>query len=262
MALETETESRTSAGVRELALSYLGQGKTDTAERLLRELLALRPEDVQGLRLLALILQSQGKSDEAIATLQKAVGLAPAAAHVHADLASLYRSLARPQEAAQCMRQALELEPTLSAGWWLLGDVLVDTGDVAGATRAYAQAARTDRFRDAIAAAGEHLARHEAQPAERIFRDILRQEGKHIAALCGLSAVALLAGQPAQAERMLKVAQRQSPHSPMVWRGMAQALMEAGRFEEAEAAIRRALRVDPDQPRNWVMLGSILARRF
>ena len=262
MAPATDIESKTSAGVRELALSYLGQGKTDTAERLLRELLALKPDDVQGLRLLALILQSQVRSDEAVATLQKAVSLAPQAAHVHADLAALYRSLSRPQDAARAMRQALELEPSMSAGWWLLGDVMVDGGDVTEATRAYAQAARTDRFREAIATAGEHLARQEPQAAERIFRDVLRQEGKHIAALCGLSAVALLAGQPAQAERMLKVAQRQSPHSPMVWRGMAQTLMEAGRFEEAEAAIRRALRVDPEQPRNWVMLGTILARRF
>ena len=262
MASATEIESKTSAGVRELALSYLGQGKTDTAEQLLRELLALRPEDVQGLRLLALILQSQGKSEQAVATLQKAVTLAPEAAHVHADLAALYRSLSCPQDAANAMRQALELDPSMSAGWWLLGDVMVDTGNMAEATRAYVQAARTDRFREAIAAAGEHLARQEAQAAERIFRDVLRQEGKHIAALCGLSAVALLAGQPAQAERMLKVALRQSPHSPMVWRGMAQASMEAGRFEEAETAIRRALRVDAEQPRNWVMLGTILARRF
>ncbi len=262
MGKATEQESKTAAGVRDLALSYLGQGRTDTAEKLLRELLALHPDDVQGLRLLALILQSQQRSDEAIAALLKASSLAPDAAHVHADLAALYRSLSRPAEAEVAMRAALRIEPSMSAGWRLLADVLVDLDRLPEAGQAYERAKQCDPFRPELARAGEHLARQEPQQAEQVFREILRREGKHPGALCGLAAVALLTKQPAQAERLLKVALRQSPHSPLIWRSMAQASMESGRLQEAEDAIRRALRVEPGSAQHWVMLGTILARRL
>jgi predicted Zn-dependent protease len=257
-----DIESKTSSGVRDLALRYLGQGKTDTAERLLHELLALHPDDVQGMRLLALILQAQQKSDEAVAILQKAIGIAPGAAHVHADMGALLRSIARPQEAVVALHRALALDPSMSAAWRLLGDALVDAGDVGAAGDAYERYARTDRFREALAAAGDHLARREGAQAEQIFRGILKQEGKHVGALCGLSAVALMSGQPAQAERLLRNALRQSPHLPMVWRGLGQTLMETGKLEAAEQAMREALRVEPRSARNWVMLGTILSRRL
>ena len=81
---------------------------------LLRELLALHPQDVQGMRLLALILQSQGKSEEAISTLHRAIEIAPTAAHVHADLGALLRSISRPQEAAVSLRRALDLVQPLA----------------------------------------------------------------------------------------------------------------------------------------------------
>ena len=255
-------ESKTSSGVRDLALSYLGQGKADTAERLLREMLALHPDDVQGLRLLALILQSQNKSAEAIATLHSAIEIAPDAAHVHADLGALLRSIARPQDAVIALRRAVHLDPSMSSAWRLLGDALVDSDQVTEASAAFGRAAQTDRFAAAIAAAGDHLARSEPQSAELIFRDILKQEGKHIGALCGLAAVALIAKQTAQAERMLRNALRQSPHLPLIWRGLCQTLMEAGRLEESEQAIRHAVRVEPDSALDWIMLGTVLARRL
>ncbi len=214
------------------------------------------------MRLLALILQSQGKSDEAIATLHRAIEIAPSAAHVHADLGALLRSIARPQEAAASLRRALELDPSMSTAWRLLGDSLVDAGDTAGAVAAFERSAQTDRFREPIARAGEHLARREGAEAEQIFRSVLKQEGKHIGALCGLAAVALMAGQTAQAERLLRNAQRQSPHLPLIQRGLGQALMEAGKLADAEAAMRHALLLEPDSARNWVMLATILTRRL
>lgn len=243
-------------------MSYLGQGKTDTAERLLHELLALHPEDVQAMRLLALILQAQGKSDQAIATLHQAVELVPGAAHLHADLGALLRSIARPQEAAASLRIALELDPSMSAAWRLLGDALVDSGELIDAAKAFERSAQTDRFREDIARAGDHLTRREAAEAEQIFRGVLKQEGKHVAALCGLAAVALMARQTAQAERLLRNALRQSAHLPLIWRGLSQTLMDAGKLEESEQAVRHALMVEPDSARNWVMLGTVLARRL
>lgn len=243
-------------------MRYLGQGNTETAERLLHELLALHPQDVQGMRLLALILQAQGRSDEAIATLHRAIALAPEAAHLHADLGALLRSIARPQEAVISLRRALQLEPSMSAAWRLLGDALVDSGEVSDAARAFERSAETDRFRDEIATAGEHLSHRQAAEAEKIFRAILKQEGKHVGALCGLAAVALMAKHNAQAERMLRNALRQSAHSPLIWRGLSQTLMDGGKLEEAEQAVRHALMVDPGSARNWVMLGTVLARRM
>ena len=243
-------------------MSYLGQGDAPKAERLLREQLAVYPADVESMRVLALLVQSQGRSDEAIGVLQSALTVDPVNAHVHADLGALYRTLKRPQDAAAALRRALQLEPASSAAWRLLGDVLVDSSEPAAALAAYGRSAATDRFREALATAGAHLARQELQPADQVFREILKREAGHVGALCGLAAIALLGKQWQQAERLFRNALRQSAHLPWIWRGLAQALLEAGQLEEAEAAVRHALLVEPAAANNWVTLGTVLARRF
>ncbi len=96
------------------------------------------------------------------------------------------------------------------------------------------------------------LVADERRKAEELFRDILRRDASHGAALCGLAALSLAADVPHDAERLLRHALRQSAHLPLAYRGLGPALLALGRPAEAEAAARHLLNVEPENPQSWV----------
>src|SRR5205823_2160130 len=81
--------------------------------------------------------------------------------------------------------------------------------------------------------------------SEALFRDILRADASHVAALCGLAALSLAADVPHDAERLLRHALKQSEHVPLAYRGLGPALLALGRIEEADAAARHLLKMEP-----------------
>jgi tetratricopeptide (TPR) repeat protein len=242
------------------ALANLRAGRAETAERQLRAIQAEAPGEVNSLRLLGVALLDQDKVSPAIEALERAVHAAPQFWPARTDLARAYRRGERLEEAREALRQVVGAAPGLEAAWLAYGDVLVDLEKYPDAKFAYERARLADPHCRRIEEASAALVAEDRKSAELIFRDILKSDAAHVAALCGLAAVSLTASRAADAERLLRHALKQSAHLPLTWRGLCQALADLGRFPEAEAAVRRLLKIEPENPKNWVLLGNVCTR--
>jgi len=242
------------------ALANLRAGRAQTAEHQLRAIQAEAPGEVNSLRLLGVALLDQDKVSPAIETLERAVAAAPQFWPARTDLARAYRKVGRLEEAREELRRVVTAAPGLEAAWLAYGDVLVDLEKFPDAKFAYERARLADPHCRRIEEATTALVAEDRKGAELIFRDILKSDAAHVAALCGLAAVSLTVSRAADAERLLRHALKQSAHLPLAWRGLCQALADLGQFPEAEAAVRRLLQIEPENPKNWVLLGNVCTR--
>jgi tetratricopeptide (TPR) repeat protein len=242
------------------ALANLRAGRAQTAEHQLRAIQAEAPGEVNSLRLLGVALLDQDKVSPAIETLERAVAAASQFWPARTDLARAYRKGGRLEEAREELRRVVAAAPGLEAAWLAYGDVLVDLEKFPDAKFAYERARLADSHCRRIEEASAALVAEDRKTAELIFRDILKSDAAHVAALCGLAAVSLTVSRAADAERLLRHALKQSAHLPLARRGLCQALADLGRFSEAEAVVRRLLAIEPENPKNWVLLGNVCTR--
>jgi len=242
------------------ALQALRMGHAETAERQLRAIQAAAPGDVNSLRLLGAALLAQDKVPAAIETLERVVSAAPNFWHARTDLARAYRSGGRLEAAREELGTVVAAAPGLDAAWLAYGDVLVDLEKYPDARVAYERARLTDPHCRRIEQATAAIVAEDRKTAELIFRDILKADASHVAALCGLAAISLTVSRGGDALRLLRHALKQSAHLPLAWRGLCQTLVDLGRLAEAEAAVRHLLKIEAENPKNWVMLGTVCTR--
>ena len=263
MTSRSSTREESQAQLRTLygeALAALRAGRAATAESRLRAIQAAAPGEVNSLRLLGAALLTQDKVLPAIDCLERAVAAAPAFAPARTDLARAYRSAGRLDAAREELRQIIAAAPGLAAAWLAYGDVLVDLEMYPDARFAYERARLADPYLQKIDAATAALVAEDRKTAESIFREILKVDASHVAALCGLAAVSLTVSRGADALRLLRHALKQSAHLPLAWRGLCQTFVDLGRLTEAEAAVRHLLKMEPENPKNWMLLGTVLTR--
>ncbi len=242
------------------AHAALRAGQAATAEAWLRELLVLSPGEAQCEWLLGAALLAQEKIPECIALLERVLAAAPDFAPARVDLARAYRRAGMLEEAREQARGVLKRTPDHPLAWLAYGDVLVDLKQYADARIAFERAALTDLHRAPVEEATAAMLAGDRRGSENIFRNILRADASHVASLCGLAALSLVADAPEDAERLLRHALQQSAHSPLVWRGLGSALLALGRLEEADAAARHAAHVEPENPQTWITVGSVATR--
>ena len=242
------------------AHAALRAGQAASAERALRALEAEIPGEVNCLWLLGVALLDQGRIEESLAMLERALAGAPEFAEARVDLARAYRCAGRTGEARAEVRRVLEKTPQHHCAWLAYGDALVDLGQYDDARVAFERARQTDPYRTRIEDATAALTAGERRKSEAVFRDILRADPGHVAALCGLAALSLAADVPEDAERLLRHALTQSAHTPLAWRGLGEALVALGRLAEADAAARHATQIEPDNPYTWITVGLVATR--
>jgi tetratricopeptide (TPR) repeat protein len=258
-------ESRSQAALRNAytqALTALREGRAATAELQLRAIQAQAPGDLNSMRLLGVALLDQDKVSAALEVLEHTIAAAPQFWAARVDRARAYRSDGRPEAARAELQKVVAAVPTLGSAWLAYGDALVDLEKYTDAKAAYERARRSDPHARRIEEASAALAAEDRKTAEGIFREILRSDASHVAAVCGLAAVSLSAGRAADAARLLRHALKQSAHLPLTWRGICQAMTDLGRLPEAEAAVRRVLAIEPENPQNWVNLGNVCTRQM
>ena len=241
------------------AQSLLRSRQVDSAVRQLREVLRRHPNEVNSLRLLGSIRLAQGDVDAAIEHLRHAVELAPDFAQATLDLARAHRRGGDLDQAVRCLQALCARTAGNHEAWQLLGDALVERGDVLAGRDAFRRAAAADPHRREIAAALRQVRQGRRQAAEQAFRSILKRRPEHVPALVGLANIALDANAVEDAERLLRHALGIAPNMDMVWRGLARVHSEKADYNGAEAAAERALALAPDSPDCWIMLGTVQA---
>lgn len=105
-----------------LALALLGsllihRGDPTTAEHVLRRALASNPENTTALINMALLLKRRSQTDEAMALLRMATVLAPWNGAGHFNLGNLLLDRGRKAEAVAAFQQAIRHDPTLASRW-------------------------------------------------------------------------------------------------------------------------------------------------
>jgi cytochrome c-type biogenesis protein CcmH/NrfG len=189
-------------------------GNAATAEGLLRQLAVQAPGEINCQWLLGVALLDQGRAGESIATLEGVLARSPDFAEARVDLARAYRQAGRAAEGRTEVRRVLEHHPHHHRAWLAYGDVLVELGQHDDARVAFERARLTDPERQRIEAASTALLANELQKSEELFREVLRSNPSHPAALCGLAAASLAADRAQDAERLLRHALRQSAYLP------------------------------------------------
>src|SRR5262249_51681278 len=184
---------------RRQAHAALRAGRAATAEAWLRALEAQFPGEVNCLRLLGVALLEQDKIADSIALLERVLAGAPDFAHARIDLARAYRRDGRAARSREEVRRAPgktppppRPPPPHRAGL-AYGDALAELGQYADAALAFERARLTDPYRPQVEEGTAAMVAQDRKQAELIFRDILRRDASHVAALCGLAALSLAA---------------------------------------------------------------------
>jgi len=123
----------------------LNHGRADEAMVQFQAALQIHPNSAQAHNNLGSILAQKDEANEAVAHFQTALRIQPENCLAHANLARvLFYQLGRADEAmAQCQR-ALEIRPGLAPAHLILGDILLQKGQDAGALAQYQQAQQAE----------------------------------------------------------------------------------------------------------------------
>lgn len=123
-----------------LAGLHLQQGRMTEAQALLAEGLERSPGEPTLVKFYSRSLLQDGRTDEALGVLEQGRNGAANDPEYHALAGAIYQQRGEPAKAAEAYSSALAMEPRQGAWWLGLGISLEQTGDRAGAGRAYEQA--------------------------------------------------------------------------------------------------------------------------
>ncbi|MDE2335559.1 MAG: glycosyltransferase family protein [Rhodospirillales bacterium] len=119
-----------------IASEYFEAGRLDAAERMLRHMLAARPEQPEPVHLLGLIEHKRGHGEAAAALVERAIAAGGRRPVHYRNLSEIYRLLARLDPALTAARRAVSLDPADALGLFNLAMVLYDRLEVKAATSA------------------------------------------------------------------------------------------------------------------------------
>ncbi len=210
-----------------LAVALLNLGRSDEAERSVREALRHDEHLAAGWHYLGLVLYERGKRAEAEQALARALELLPALSEVHYARAAWLLGDGQAEAALQQAERAVLLDPGEHSHWVMLG-------------RARQQLGRTD---EAIAAYRAALGLNERD--ERSRNELAR----------------LLAGRgdDVAAHRAL-VDRSGGKTDAQTWIAIGNADFDRQRYAPAEASYRKATEASPELSLGWTQLGRALAR--
>ena len=240
-------------------LELVGRGEYGHAESLCRALLQKYPNDINVLGLRGAVLIKLNRLEEAEQALRRTIRAAPTFAKPHEDLGLVLVGLKRPGEAADVLRNAVRLDPQLELAWFNLGKALAMLGFGQEADEAYEQSFRLNPERQKLAYAAEHHKEGRLEQAEKLYREVVRDNPSNVDALRMLGRIALGAGRYAEAERLFRRAVKLAPDFAGAITDLGRVLKEQHQLQEAVECFERVIALEPENPQAHFQLATALA---
>ena len=239
-------------------LELLQARQPEKALSLCHEALADYPEDVNILGLLGATLGDQGQFEEAEQVLNQVIDLAPTFAKPYEDLGTLLMQQQRAEEAIPLLEKSVRLDPKMEAAHFQLGKALAFVGRGKEADAAFECSFALSPERGMMARAAEHHQAGRLEQAEKLCRQVLQKNPRHVDALRMLGLIAAAAGDLEDAEHLLRQALDHAPdHAPAMFE-LGRVLKELDRPEQAIEVYREILAQQPDNAKAHFRLAGVL----
>lgn len=207
------------------AVTAFNAGHWAEAERMARQVLAVRKDDTSALNILGGAAMNTGRSPEAVPLFEAAARGQPRNPFIAFNLGEAHRRAGRFREATGALRRAIQLKPDFAEAHAHLGEACRVLG-------------RSDE-------------------AEAAYRRALALEARSPTALMGLGALSRKAGDLVSAARFLGEARDALAGQPGRASACSQVgvvLLDLGQRPEALAAFDEAVRLAPEVPGYWRQL--------
>jgi tetratricopeptide (TPR) repeat protein len=244
----------------ERAVSFLRGGNPAMTEQIARAALRDYPGEINFLALLGASLTRQDRAEEAEEYLRQVVDGDPDYAKGHEQLAETLLELGRPGEAIESFRRALELNPAFDAAQLKLGQTLLSLGRETEAKKVMESFVRQKPHRRLLAEAAELHRGGNYKEAEKIYRDILRQDPDNVSAMRLLALLAMKLEHYRDAVVLLKQVVRLAPDFRVALLDLGHAQTELHELEDAVETVKRAIALEPGSYGGYIALANALAR--
>ena len=245
------------------AVSLLESGNYELAEKQLAEILQNYPNDPNALRLSGISSIEQGKPEIALIPLKKAIKIAPDFAQAHEDLGTVWFLLSDLKKSEVCLKVALKLDPSKFSAWKSLGDLLSDQGKDKEANKAYEKALSTNSNYKDLTKAMTLVRKGQTGEAEKIYKQILKDDPNNVDALRLLGLLAAKGGSLDQGIMILKKCTEIAPDYALAWENLANIYRQKEGFENLDKSIycfKKATKLRPNWAEGWAGLGTVLTR--
>ena len=241
------------------ALELINAGNPRAAERVCREAVERNPKDVNMLGMLGAVLVKMRRLDEAEQVLKRTVRLAPTFAKPHEDLGFVLLELERFEEAVEVLQKAVRLDPKLEFAQFNLGKALALTGKGEEADVAFESSFALSPERKLLAQAARLHKEGQLEEAEKLYRQVLKNNPNNIDAMRMLAMVAATLKHFDDAERLLQRAVGIAPDFLAAVIDLGRVLKEQDRFEEAIGYFKKAIEINPNNPQTHFLLAGAYA---
>lgn len=245
------------------AVSLLEAGNYELAETQLAEILKSYPNDPNALRLSGVSSLEQGKPEMALIPLRKAIKIAPDFAQAHEDLGTAWFLLRELEKSEFCLKAALKLDPSKFSTWRNLGDLLSDQGKEKEANNAYEKALSTSgKYKD-LTKAMKLVKKGQVGEAEKIYRQILKDDPNNVDALRLLGLLATKGGSIDEGILILTKCTEMAPDFALAWENLANMYRQKEGFDNLDKSIycfKKATSLRPNWAEGWAGLGTVYTR--
>jgi len=241
------------------AIELINSGQIAQAEALCRAAVERNADDVNMTALLGATLLKAGKIREAEDYLRISIRLAPNFAKPHCDLGQLLVETRRPQEAVDVLENAVRLDAREGDAWFNLGKARAMLGRGPEADEAFEKSFELNPERKALAHAAEHQQAGRLEEAEKIYREILRNNPENVDALRLLGTLAMGRGRFHEAENLFRRAVSYTPDYMEAHLDLGRVLKEQQRLHEAIRSFEKAIELEPGNLQANFLLASVLA---
>jgi tetratricopeptide (TPR) repeat protein len=210
---------------------------------------------------LGLSQEASGDKAGALASLKAAVELEPASCMAHFHYG---RVLGKGAEAAEHLRAAIAIRPGWADGHQQLGEILLASGDFAGAEQAFAAAIEASKAPRGVAHYGLARALNgQGRPAEA--KTALEKATELVPNLVDayllLSDIVYASGDTDGAIAALEQAKSVAPGEVKVYLHTGQTYFKLGRYTTANSFLNQAITMKPGLSAAYVLLGDISCER-
>jgi tetratricopeptide (TPR) repeat protein len=248
----------------QLGVAMLSTGRPDAAIRAFEACVGLDPDFGHAWFNLGAARNHVRRPDEAIEAFKRAAAAARPVDQAEASIVSTLRSQGRIDDAIVAAREAISKRDDSAPAWNELGLCLAAKGDLDTAMACWDRVLEIEpSFHEARFQRGVGTAmRGRLEEAERIYRDLIAREPRHVRARVNLSGILMHRGDHAGAERELSAAAPHAgPLAATVVVAMADLRIRQDRLGEAERAYREAIRIAPGDLRAQAgLLGAMLGQ--